>query len=46
MPERTAAIGMARRGKYTFVMMVEPRTRLVEAWASPLAKKFQGTRAA
>src|ERR1035438_8431799 len=44
-PENTAAIGIARRGKYTFVTRLAFETRLFEDIVRPLEKKVQGVRA-
>src|ERR1017187_10229638 len=44
-PENTAAIGIARRGKYTFVIRLAFATRLLEDVVRPLVKKDQGVRA-
>ena len=44
-PENTAAIGIASRGKYTFVIRFAFDTRLFEEVVSPLAKKVHGVRA-
>ena len=46
MLESTAAIGIASRGKYTFLSRLALPTRLSADCARPVAKNVQGTSAA
>ena len=46
IPDRTAEIGMIRRGKKTFLIKFELPTRLLDELFNPLAKNCQGTNAA
>ena len=41
----TVEIGIANRGKYTFVSRLALCTKLLEAWVSPFEKNIQGTSA-
>src|SRR5678815_3204350 len=45
-PERTVAIGIARRGKYNLVTSYWLATTLLADWVNPFAKNVQGTSAA